>query len=169
MDGTQTFIDGNDDFAVLVALCHQGILQFGVMFLPARDQLAIAAVGRGAQLNGCPMRVSGNSAIPPQKLYLRHIKGLEHSPLVFPHWVDSSMAFLRVCSGDLDGIIVRIRSHQEWDLAAAAVLLEESGGRVSDEKGSPLVFGKGNVEFKYFVGSNGLVHDEILSMIAPRS
>lgn len=165
LDGTQTFIDGNDDFAILSALCCNQELEFGVMYLPARDQLGVAALGRGSKLNGQPMCVSSYSEIQPQRLYLRHIKGMQHSPLVFPHWLDSSMAFLRVCCGELDGIVVRIKSHQEWDLATAAILISESGGKVSDERGAPLVFGGGEIQFKYFVGSNGRVHDQLISMI----
>ncbi len=168
LDGTQTFIDGNDDFAVLLARSRRGILNFGIMFLPAREQLAVAATGRGAKLNGQGLHVSQHQTVQPQRLYLRHIKGMDHSPLIFPHWVDSNMAFLRVCRGEFDGIILRIKSHQEWDLAAAALLLLESGGTVTDEKGKPLSFGKGEIGFRYLVGSNGLVHDELLSLLSTK-
>jgi histidinol-phosphatase len=43
-----------------------------------------------------------------------------------------------------------------WDLAAPQVLIEEAGGRVTD------VHGERRIDAPSFVGSNGLVHDEIL-------
>jgi histidinol-phosphatase len=43
-----------------------------------------------------------------------------------------------------------------WDLAAPLVLIEEAGGRVTD------VNGERRIDAPSFVGSNGLVHDEIL-------
>jgi myo-inositol-1(or 4)-monophosphatase len=164
LDGTQTFIDGNDDFAILMALCNQGRLEFGILYLPAREQLAVACVGRGAMLNGQPMRVSTRNEIRPQGLYLRHLPHPK-SEIVFPRWLDSSMAFLRLCQGEFEGIIVRIVNHQEWDMAAAAVLIEESGGTVTDEHGSKLSFGSGVMSFRYFVASNGKVHQQLLGMV----
>lgn len=165
LDGTQTFIDGNDDFAVLLAQCNRGALEFGMMYLPARDQFAIACKGRGATLNGTPMHVSGNTQIQTQGLYLRHFPA-PASEIIFPRWLDSSRAFLRLCQGQFDGIIVKVVNHQEWDLAAAAVLIEESGGKVTDEQGRKILFGSGKIDFACFVASNGKVHAELLKMTA---
>lgn len=164
LDGTQSFIDGNDDFGVLLALAVKQELQFGLIHLPARAQLAVAVKGGGAILNGKPLRVSNSAQIGPHGLYVRHFKSAP-SPLIFPRWLDASRAFLRVCSGELDAMVVRVRNHGEWDLAPAAILVQESGGRVTNERGKPLRFGKGKIEFKYFVASNGKVHDEVLDIV----
>jgi histidinol-phosphatase len=43
-----------------------------------------------------------------------------------------------------------------WDLAAPQVLIEEAGGRVTDVDGSR------RIDAPSFVGSNGLLHEEIL-------
>src|SRR5262249_22992703 len=43
-----------------------------------------------------------------------------------------------------------------WDLAAPYVVIEEAGGRVTD------VDGVRRIDAASFVGSNGLLHDEIL-------
>jgi histidinol-phosphatase len=43
-----------------------------------------------------------------------------------------------------------------WDVAAPQVLIEEAGGRVTD------VDGERRIDAPSFVGSNGLLHDEIL-------
>ncbi|MBN8550203.1 MAG: inositol monophosphatase [Deltaproteobacteria bacterium] len=164
LDGTQTFIDGNDDFAILLALCNRGAMEFGMMYLPARDQFAMACKGRGATVNGVSMRVSQSSEIRPQALYLRHLSGPK-SEKVFPRWLDSSAAFLRLCQGEFDGIVVKIVNHQEWDLATAAVLIEESGGKVTDEHGQKISFGSGTVTFTHFVASNGKVHQDLLRLL----
>lgn len=164
LDGTQTFIDGNDDFAVLLALCNRGALDFGMIYLPAREQMAVAAKGRGATLNGSRMNVSTSTQIRKHGLYLRHFKAPQ-SDIIFPRWLDSSRAYLRLCQGQFDGVILKIVNHQEWDLAAAAVLIEESGGLVTDQRGGKISFGHGRVEFTHFVASNGRVHSELLKMV----
>ena len=43
-----------------------------------------------------------------------------------------------------------------WDVAAPQVVIEEAGGRVTD------VTGERRIDAESFVGSNGLLHDEIL-------
>ena len=43
-----------------------------------------------------------------------------------------------------------------WDLAAPQVVIEEAGGRVTD------VDGVRRIDAESFVGSNGLLHEEIL-------
>ena len=48
-----------------------------------------------------------------------------------------------------------------WDIAAAALLVEEAGGRVSDLDGGPFVLRTGRL-----LASNGRVHDEMLATIA---
>jgi myo-inositol-1(or 4)-monophosphatase len=44
-----------------------------------------------------------------------------------------------------------------WDVAAAALLVEEAGGRTSDTTGQPFEPRSGRL-----VASNGLIHDEML-------
>ena len=43
-----------------------------------------------------------------------------------------------------------------WDLAGPLVVIEEAGGRVTD------VFGERRLDSPSFVGSNGLLHEELL-------
>ena len=49
-----------------------------------------------------------------------------------------------------------------WDLASLKVIIEEAGGRFTDFAGEPTIYG-GTA-----VASNGLVHEEILNLIAGR-
>ena len=52
IDGTANFVDGNDNFAVMVGLLHGGVMQSGWIYLPARGELFEAHAGEGAFLNG---------------------------------------------------------------------------------------------------------------------
>ena len=169
LDGTQSFVDGNDDFSVLVALCVNGRADFGMMYFPAREQFASALRGCDAQLNGQALGVSKEPILRKERVYLRHMKDVQ-TDLAYPRWMDSGCAFLTLCRGEFDGIIIKIVSHREWDLAAPAVVIEESGGRVSDEHGRPIDFSSaikssGVMNYKYFVASNGRAHDELLALI----
>ena len=48
IDGTKSFIQGVPLFATLVGCCKNGKGVLGVIFIPALDELAYAAVGQGA-------------------------------------------------------------------------------------------------------------------------
>ncbi len=58
LDGTTNFAHGYPVFCVSIGLEHEGELQAGVLFDPTRNELFAAECGRGATLNGQPIRVS---------------------------------------------------------------------------------------------------------------
>jgi len=181
LDGTQSFVDGNDDFSVLVALTEDGAPTFGLMYFPARKKYAMAKTGKGAWRDGTRMKVSGSARLRDRSVYVRHFEPVRSAP-VYDRWMDSGCAFLTLAEGGFDGLIIKIVSHREWDLAAPAVVVQESGGRVSDEFGNPVTFRPGAFSLtgsdgdserarvgerpsRYFVASNGITHDELLKLI----
>src|SRR3974390_1273033 len=58
LDGTTNFAHGYPVFCVSLGVAYQGRLAAGVIYDPTRDEIFTAALGRGAQLNGQPIRVS---------------------------------------------------------------------------------------------------------------
>ena len=164
LDGTQSFIDGNDDFSILVALALNGRADLGLMHFPVRKQFVAAKKGSGAFLNGTRMSVSTSATLRPECVYIRNFKPIRPE-LTYPRWMDSGCAFLTLANGQFDGLIMKIVSHREWDLAAPAVAVMESGGIVTDESGKEIRFFPGSMTYKYFVASNGRAHDELLKLI----
>lgn len=64
-----------------------------------------------------------------------------------------------VADGTYDGYWER-RVHV-WDLAAAAAIQLAAGGRLTSLAGGPARLEKGHV-----LGTNGMVHDELLALLA---
>jgi fructose-1,6-bisphosphatase/inositol monophosphatase family enzyme len=91
------------------------------------------------------------------------------APYLYDRWLDSGLAFLTLCTGDFDGFILKIRTHREWDLAAPTLMVEESGGKVTDEHGAPIRFAENSMTYRYLVASNGVLHDELLALIPDQS
>ncbi|MED5354023.1 MAG: inositol monophosphatase family protein [Nitrospinota bacterium] len=58
VDGTRSFIRGLPLFASMIALLHQGDPVLGIIELPALGETAWAVKGKGAFLNGKPLKVS---------------------------------------------------------------------------------------------------------------
>jgi fructose-1,6-bisphosphatase/inositol monophosphatase family enzyme len=80
--------------------------------------------------------------------------------------MDSGLALAQVATGELDGVVLKMKTHKEWDLAAPMAILQEAGARVSDERGGEIPLGVGEIGFRYLIVSNGLVHDELLGLAA---
>jgi len=164
LDGTKSFTEGNDDFSVLLGRCVQKQIDFGMMYFPARKLFAWGENGKGAVVNETRMQVSTSKVFRDRAVYLRHLKSSQEN-FVYDRWLDSGMAFLNLCRGEFDGVIIKLKHHQEWDLAAATLLIKESGGEVTDEAGIPFLFNLAPVKSGYFVASNGKTHSALLDLI----
>src|SRR6185369_11813243 len=63
IDGRTNFLHGFPYYAVSIALTHGQDLTHAVVLDPLRDELFMAITGKGAQLNGAPIRVSACTAL----------------------------------------------------------------------------------------------------------
>ncbi len=63
LDGTTNFVHGVPHYCVSVALEHQGNPLVGAVFNPVNGECFTAAAGRGAWLDGKPIRVSRTTEI----------------------------------------------------------------------------------------------------------
>jgi len=163
LDGTRSFVNGLDDFSVLVALCENSSPVYGVMFFPARDQLVTAAQGSPALCNGVALAVSKSVTLQPGRIYIRNFEC--RRPELAAPMMDSGLALLQVARGELDGAIIRMTTHREWDIAAPAAVIRAAGGTVTTETASQIKFGRGTVDFQYLVASNGLIHQQLQDVI----
>ena len=147
IDGTTNFVHGLPYYAVSIALTHGQDITHAVVHDPIHDELFMAIRGKGAQLNGAPIRVSTCTSLE------RALVGT-----VFPTPANTEMsAYLAVfgtlvprcgglrragacaldlaylAAGRLDGFWVM--SLKPRDVAAGALLVREAGGRVGDFAG----------------------------------
>ena len=168
LDGTEIYSRGENYFAVFLARRVGEKITVGIMYYPALGTLLSAERGKGAAVNGVPVHVSAEKAL---KAHSVCIEGLSLAP--HPHLCESKQypvgttAFESLCRGKIDGVIVRFKSgtFYPWDFAPGSLIIEESGGKVTDEAGKPIVMRTCPVQCRYFVASNGTLHPEVLSII----
>ena len=179
LDGTTNFAHGFPQFCVSLGLEQRpaglgpdqdGTIVAAVIYDPMRDELYTAERGRGACLNGKPMRVSRTpelaeslvaTGFPSRK---RH-----HSPNVhfYHEFTLRSHGVRRAGSAALDLAYVacgRLEAFWEfnlnpWDTAAGILLVEEAGGRVTDFSGQPF-----QLDSREVLASNGLIHAELVGL-----
>lgn len=167
IDGTTNYVHGFPFYSVSIALAHWGQVIVGVIYDPVRDELFLAERGKGAYVHGKKMSVSGedklaNSLIatgfPADHLQAlpANLKAMEAiAPKVRNLRVAGSAALhlAYVAAGRLSGFWEP--GLNAWDIAAGSLLVEESGGMITDMRGEPFHLGVRDV-----AASNGRIHGE---------
>jgi myo-inositol-1(or 4)-monophosphatase len=69
----------------------------------------------------------------------------------------------KVADGTAD-VFVSAGPKNEWDVAGAAVVIAEAGGRVTGPTGEPFRYNQLDPAWRGVVASNGLLHDAVLAM-----
>ena len=157
LDGTTNFLVGMPSFAVNVALVASGVPIAGVTFAPLLEELFCAERGRGATLNGRPVRVSTRQELDQAVLGVGipfHGKPRQAQFHAEMQRLTPRVAGIRrVGAGALDMAYVACgrydayweQSVKSWDMAAGVVLVREAGGSVTDTAGRPLELDNGTV------------------------
>lgn len=172
IDGTVNYAHGLPIFCSSLALEIEGTVVVGAVYDPSREELFVAERGGGARLNGSPLSVSSTTGLLDAMLctgfpYDVH-KTVDEVVGLFGAYVSRARAVRRlgsaaldlcyVAAGRLDGFWEE-RLHP-WDTAAAALMVEEAGGQVTDMSGGGFSPFEGDV-----LASNRHLHDQMLRVI----
>lgn len=149
IDGTRSFIAGEDVFAISLAVVQNGVARAGVVYLPALDRLYTATDHGPALKDGQPIMASKQQGIEGARL-LTTAQALQpqHWPGGVPDLKRSFRASLayRLClvaEGRHDGMLT-LRDAWEWDIAAGSLIAARAGAAVTDRTGQTLRFNQPN-------------------------
>jgi myo-inositol-1(or 4)-monophosphatase len=163
VDGTTNFAHGLPAFAVAIGVERAGMLQAGVVYNPAGEELFAAARGLGATLNGRPIQVTPIWR-PESALIGCGAIGFWHNG----RHIDAARAFWGTTHGTrttgaaaLDICYVACGrfelfcgpSLSAWDVAAASLIVQEAGGEVTDFDGN-----LHRLDRRDILASNGALH-----------
>ncbi|QJC53636.1 inositol monophosphatase [Paenibacillus albicereus] len=173
VDGTTNFVHGFPFFTVSIALARRGEVILGVVYDPSADELFIAEKGKGAYVHGKRMSVSGEETLRTSLLATgfpaehrqalpRNLAQLQRiAPQVrnIRSGGSAALHLAYVAAGRLSGFWeVGLSS---WDIAAGALLVQEAGGRIGDQDGTPYHLGVRDV-----LATNGRIHEELQAELA---
>jgi myo-inositol-1(or 4)-monophosphatase len=157
LDGTTNFIHGFPQYCVSIAVEHRGVLEHGVVYDPAKNELFTASRGRGAFLNDRRVRVSKCSRLEgalvgtgfPFKeldrldLYTRQLRYFMQRTAGVRRAGAAALDLAYVACGRLDAFWELGLSR--WDMAAGALLILEAGGLVADPRGEATFLESGDI------------------------
>lgn len=173
LDGTVNFAHGFPMFCVSIGFEAAGVMEYGVVYEPLRDELFEAVRGEGAWLNRSKrLKVSGvdrlNEALVatgfPYDIRERLPATLDRMGRVLA----ASQGLRRAGSAALDLAYVAAgrmdaffeENLKPWDTAAGILLVMEAGGMVSTFTGEPYTLFSDNI-----AASNGLLHRDIVGLL----
>lgn len=169
IDGTTNFIHGFPFYCVSIALAYKGEVIVGVVYDPNKDELFVAEKGKGAYMHGQRLQVSQENTLntsllatgfPPNNPIelAKNMKAMTDLVPKVRNMRTTGSAALHlayVAAGRISGFFEW--NLNSWDLAAGALILQESGGKVTDLNNENY-----HLEVRNIVATNGHIHQELL-------
>jgi len=149
LDGTTNYVHRLPGYAVSIALQHGDHMELGVVFDPLSEECFVAERGKGAELNGKPLKSSGCCEINQALIavsFSPHVS--RDSPEIrrFTEVLLASQSVRRmgsaalnlcyVAAGRLDGYLAT--SVSIWDVAAGLLMVTEARGVIAGLDGGQL-------------------------------
>ena len=173
IDGTAMFARGVPVAVFSLALVENGKPIIGVVYNPWQDNLYTAELGKGAYKNGKKINVS-NTKIGDKKC-LGHFDMWKNSEFnIYPiidnlckdSYIVSIGSVVRACmavaEGEFEFVIFPGTKHKNCDIAAAKIIVEEAGGKVTDFFGDEQRY---DCDLKGAIVSNSLNHKVLIDAI----
>jgi myo-inositol-1(or 4)-monophosphatase len=173
LDGTTNFAHQLGLFSISIAFALGDDTVIGIVLNPVTGELFTAAKGKGAELNGRPIKVSNAQKVSESFL----VTGFPYdlidcfNPLMtrFSKCLKASQGVRRLGSASIDLCFVACgrfdgfweQNLKPWDTAAGELIAREAGATITDFSNKPF-----NIYKKEIIATNGNVHEEMLSLLA---
>jgi myo-inositol-1(or 4)-monophosphatase len=172
LDGTTNYAHALPLYCVSIALEVAGRVELGVAYDPSHDELFVAERGGGAFCNDVRLAVSSAATLDASLLATGFPYDIRHNPdnnlkeyAAFSvrargvRRLGSAVLYLAwVAAGRFDGYWeLRLGA---WDVAAAGLMVEEAGGRLTSLTGAPI-----DLERPTVVATNGRIHEQMLAVL----
>ena len=179
VDGTQDFINRDDEFSVMIGLLIDGQPILGVVYQPTNDLLYYASKGIGAfmdlrgrvtSLHVSDISEASQMCLVSSRTHLSSKVVAIQQALGISQHLRHGSAGLKVglvCQQEADVYINTGSMSKEWDVGAPEAILREAGGIMTDLRGYPIRYNQEDVHQRHgFVASNGKNHDLVVAAIA---
>ena len=180
LDGTKDFINRTGEYAVHIALAHQGHPVLAIVACPEQDKLYYATLGGGAfvetrkagAFHTQPVKVSTKNQ--PEEMTI--VASRSHRDQRFDQLMQQFPGKDQRQVGSVGGKIAAIVERQadvyislsgksapkDWDFAAPELILTEAGGKFTHFDGSPLLYNQKDVsQWGGILVSNGQCHQAL--------
>lgn len=148
IDGTMNFVHSHPMVSISVGFAINKRIQIGIVFAPVLDQMYTAIKGKGAKLNGKPIKVSGCTEMKNAMILMEvHARDGEKSEKIQLENIGKTISkvhsFRTIGSAAIDMALIASGSSDVffhfgglhcWDVVAGALLISEAGGYLCDPR-----------------------------------
>jgi myo-inositol-1(or 4)-monophosphatase len=173
IDGTRAYIAGREDWSISAALIENGRPVAAAVYAPVTEELFLASAGGGATRNGAPIAASmgdtldGARVAGPKKL-LDRIVATGPAIVAMPRIHSLALRLVRVAHSEIDAAVAG-GSGQDWDLAAADLLVHEAGGMMSAIDGQALIYNKPEPVHGILVAAGRGRHSALIELVRAKT
>lgn len=177
IDGTSEFARGGHEWSISLAAANNHIPQVGMILMPQHNFRFSACRGRGVLCNGEMVNPKDYTkgkkriAVSPRQIQIPEFKlKIQKSgfiPLLVP---TLTIKVISILDGKADAGVYfpqKDKSANIWDYAAALLLIEELGGRMTSLDGSAMPFGGQDIVHRngWLACSSYCNHSELLKSL----
>ncbi len=167
LDGTAAFSQGYPTFCFSLALLKNSESLLGVIYDPILDRLVYGEKGKGAFLNDKKIKVSSintfsNKAFINTETDTKYLN-LRNRLMEYECYVTTFYSCLYGCLLVACGeFVAEVYEYTNpWDAAAAKIIIEEAGGKVTDITGHEQRYDE---QINGIIASNGLIHGQLVKL-----
>jgi myo-inositol-1(or 4)-monophosphatase len=170
IDGTRAFAKGKPHFTISVALVEAGRPVIAALFNPATDEFFEAETDQGALLNGAPIAVGHRAEVEGARM-------AAHGPMFkHPAWPEAwpameiiernSVAYriALVACNQADAALA-LNTKNDWDLAAADLILWEAGGKLTSHDGMVLAYNREIPRHRSLLAAGPEMYDALFARV----
>lgn len=174
LDHTRRFVKGDPYYLISLTRLENFEATHTILAQPAFEATFTAIKGGGSFANNAKLKVSKISNIKKAEvatvfceLPSSPFKSLEEDKVKELGLDETPESLIAVANGNIDGSIIKMCGHKVWDIAFATLLVEEAGGKVTDERGRPISYNNIEPGIGYIVASNGkgALHKNLLNIL----
>jgi myo-inositol-1(or 4)-monophosphatase len=176
IDGTRAFMRGEPYFCISIARLEGSAPAVAALFNPMTNEMLAATAGGGATLNGEAIHTmptcsfDGCGVIVRPEIHERLKKNPEWPVTRILTPMPNSIAYrlALVAAGRWDAAI-GLQATNDWDIAAAVLIVAEAGGIVTNGEGGPFVFNQSVTRHPGVVAAGASLHPLLMDRLRQMS
>jgi myo-inositol-1(or 4)-monophosphatase len=172
LDGTTNYVHRLPIFTISIALAVREKIVLGLVLNPMDGELYSAIAGKGAALNGKPIRVSSTESVRESLLVtgfpydfseiakpaMRRFSICQQASQGVRRLGSAALDICYLACGRFDGFWEQ--NLKPWDKAAGVIIAAEAGAVVTDFSNQPF-----SINQKEILVTNGKIHPEMLDLL----
>ncbi|MBL4890335.1 MAG: 3'(2'),5'-bisphosphate nucleotidase CysQ [Rhizobiaceae bacterium] len=168
IDGTKGFIAGVDEWCISVAIVEENEPVVAILHAPALGETYSATSDTLSTLNGSQISVSTGepvkSVTASRKLNELFKQAYGDTIKIADYIPSLALRIAMVANGRIDAAFARSGAN-DWDVAAADLILLQAGGNLSDTKGEKLSYNRENVRVPALIAAGRQRQKQVMALL----